>query len=267
MRALVVSILILVSHGVHGQEQTLYQSLVFQHNNSELPYRVLFPEQFDPHKRYPLILFLHGAGERGSDNTLQLTHGATLFAEDKVRANYPAIVIFPQAPKAQYWANVKLDRSTQPLTAVFSANPKPTEALAATIALMEEWSARPYVDKTRLYAGGLSMGGMGTLELLYHKPAMFAAALVICGAGDAALAAKYRKGMPVWLFHGEQDQVVSPAYTQTMSEAIRRSGGQAKVTWYPEVGHNSWNNAFAEPDLLAWLFSHTLTSNRLIEER
>ncbi|MBN7822302.1 dienelactone hydrolase family protein [Bowmanella yangjiangensis] len=261
MRALIVGTLMLLSFCLQAQEQSLYQSFVYQHSGNELPYRVLYPKHFDPHKRYPLVLFLHGAGERGNDNTLQLTHGAAMFAEDKVRNHYPAIVIFPQVPKEQYWANVAVDRSIQPLGLAFSAAPAPTPVMAATIALMEDWAARPYVDDKRIYVGGLSMGGMGTLELLYHKPNMFAAAIVICGAGDAGLTKAYRKGIPVWLFHGEQDEVVSPAYTQVMSDAIIDAGGQVKVSWYAEVGHNSWTRAFAEPELLPWLFSQALPTN------
>ncbi|MBT1065287.1 dienelactone hydrolase family protein [Bowmanella sp. Y26] len=261
MRILITSILVLLGFGLKAKEQDLYQPLVYQHNGSELPYRVLYPKDFDANKRYPLVLFLHGAGERGNDNTQQLTHGAALFTEESVRTKYPAIVIFPQVPKEQYWANVNIDRSTQPLSLVFSSSPTPTAVMAKTIALMEDWTARPYVDDKRVYVSGLSMGGMGTFEILYHKPDMFAAAVVICGAGDAAFADTYRKDMPFWLFHGNQDKVVDAKYTQIMSDAIGAAGGKARVTWYPEVGHDSWNNAFAEPELLPWLFSHSLPIN------
>lgn len=258
MKALSGWILLLISVFAYADNNSLYQSMIYKQGEQTLQYRILYPQSFDKHKRYPLVLFLHGAGERGSDNTLQLTHGGALFADNAVRDDYPAIVVFPQVPKDQYWANVSVNRDTQPVQLHFSAAPVPTQVMALTLALVDELVAKPYVDDRRVYIGGLSMGGMGTLEMLYHRPDMFAAAIAICGGGNEQMATHYRKGMPVWLFHGEEDQVVDPELSRQMHSAIVAADGQAKLTLYPGVGHDSWTAAFAEPTLLPWLFSHQL---------
>jgi predicted peptidase len=113
------------------------------------------------------------------------------------------------------------------------------------------------VDKHRVYVGGLSMGGMGTFELLRRKPNVFAAAFAICGGDNTFNAKLYAKKVPLWIFHGAKDDVVPVEHSLVMAEAIKAAGGNPKLTIYPNDSHNSWNDAFAEPDLIPWLFSHT----------
>ncbi len=241
---------------VQAEPEQFYQAKRLQHSAGTLSYRIMYPHDFNSEKRYPLVLFLHGSGERGEDNQAQLTHGAALFADSASRRDYPAIVIFPQASTNDDWAKVNVTRDTQPLALEFaSVNAPPTIAMQGVLALLEDFSARTYVDKQRIYVGGLSMGAMGTYEILARRPEMFAAAIPICGGGNPDNAAYYRKGLPLWAFHGEEDKVVAPSLSVQMVEAINQHGGNAKLTLYSETGHNSWDKAFAEPELLAWLFA------------
>jgi len=221
-----------------------------------MPYRLLLPENYNPAKKYPLILFLHGAGERGSDNELQLVHGAKLFLRDSIRKNYPAIVVFPQCPASSYWSNVqfKTDTVLKKRIMQFSVNGEPTIAMKLLINLLDKLKNEIKIDKRRIYAGGLSMGGMGSFELVSRKPKLFAAAFPICGGANPAIAKKLKQ--PAWwIFHGLKDNVVDPELSKQMAEALKRIGADVRLTLYPDANHNSWDTAFAEKDLFLWLFS------------
>ncbi|MBC9797014.1 alpha/beta hydrolase-fold protein [Sinomicrobium weinanense] len=241
-----------------AQTDSLYQKKELVSENDTLLYRVLYPEDFSPNKKYPVILFLHGAGERGNDNEAQLVHGSKMFLQDSIRENFPAIVIFPQCPKEDYWANAKVRRNKTPLTIKFRYGRKPTKPLSLVIQLMDSITAEPYVKQDQVYVLGLSMGGMGTFELLYRKPEMFAAAIPICGGGKPKSVKKYASRLPLWIFHGAKDNVVNPVFSVHMVERLLQEGGNPRFTLYENANHNSWDPAFAEPDLLPWLFSKTL---------
>lgn len=229
----------------------------FINKKDTLHYRILFPQNFDPTKKYPLLLMLHGAGERGNNNEAQLVYGPKLFLNDTIRAKYPAIVIFPQCPANSFWSNVKIGKDAAgKITWTFIEGGEPTVAMKDLLGLISQFLDKPFVDKHRLYVGGLSMGGMGTLELLRRKPDLFAAAFSICGGDNTANAKIYAKKVPLWIFHGEKDSVVPFDHSQVMVNAIKAAGGNPKFTPYPNDDHNSWNDAFAEPDLIPWLFAH-----------
>lgn len=259
MKRIVINIIylffILMGIKSSSQHQGLYEAQTFINNTDTLNYRILYPKNFSPHKQYPLVLVLHGAGERGSNNTSQLVHGSTLFANDKNREAFPAIVIFPQCPQNDYWANVSIDRSTQPLTIKFRNGGAPTKALNLVMKLMDDMVAKPFVAKQQIYMGGLSMGGMGTFEMLSRKPNMFAAAFAICGGGNTEAAKVYATTTDLWIFHGAKDDVVVPQLSVDMVSAILKNGGSPNFTLYADANHNSWDAAFAEPELLPWLFS------------
>ncbi|WP_428330508.1 prolyl oligopeptidase family serine peptidase [Mucilaginibacter sp.] len=224
-----------------------------------LPYRILFPVNFDPTKKYPLILVLHGAGERGNNNESQLIYGTQLFMTDTIRQKYAAIVIYPQCPANSYWSNVKIepDSATKKLKFIFQKDGPPTAAMRGLLGLVDEFLDKPYVNKHKVYVGGLSMGGMGTFELIGRKPNVFAAAFAICGGDNTLNAKKYAKKVPVWVFHGQKDSVVPYEHSESIVAAIKEAGGTPKYTLYPNDDHNSWNDAFKEPDLIPWLFTHT----------
>ncbi len=228
----------------------------FTWEGNTLPYRVLYPENYDKSKKYPLILFLHGAGERGSDNEKQLVHGAKLFLNEANRKAYPAIVVIPQCPENSFWATVNIDRSAQPFKITFDYNTPPNWPLVAANELVKRISNEEAVDKSKVYVTGLSMGGMGTFESVYRYPELYAAALPICGGGDAQHYDKRVGKTAFWIFHGADDSVVDVKLSREMRDKLKALKVENKYSEYPGVNHNSWDNAFAEPEFLSWMVAH-----------
>jgi predicted peptidase len=252
-----VFILLLVTFHASGQDFSIYEKRIFIGTSGDtLPYRILFPEGYDKSKKYPLVLFLHGGGERGRDNEKQLTHGAKLFLGDSSRKNYPGVVVFPQCPSNDYWGAVKIDRSTTPIGLDFDYKRPPSRALALTIDLVRRLTKEESIEPSRIYIMGLSMGGMGTFEAVYRNPKLFAAAIPICGGGDSVRYDKRIKKVPFWIFHGDKDAVVDVRQSRAMVNRLKKLKARVQYTEYPGVNHNSWDYAFAEPELLRWLFSN-----------
>lgn len=221
-----------------------------------LKYRILLPDNFSEDKEYPIVLFLHGAGERGNDNKKQLVHGSSLFLNQKARDSFPAIIIVPQCPKTDYWSKLEADRSVKPIKFKYKYDEAPTNAMNLVMDLMDKIVAESYAKTDQVYVMGLSMGGMGTFEIVHRKPEMFAAAIPICGGGDPKSVSNYAKTIPLWVFHGAKDDVVDPNLSIDMVSAILKEGGFPKFTLYDFANHNSWDPAFAESELLSWLFSN-----------
>lgn len=239
-----------------AQDLSQYQKGLYANKQDTIAYRILFPEHFDPQKKYPVVFFLHGAGERGNNNEAQLTHGAKLFLEPGIRKEFPAIVIFPQCTRDSYWSNtVASTDSLGKRHFVFQKGGKPTKAMQALLGMVDNFLDKPYANKKQVYIAGLSMGGMGTYELLRRKPRTFAAAFAICGGDNLENVNKYKK-VPLWIFHGGKDDVVDPKFSKEIADQLKIIGREVKYTHYPEANHNSWDAAFAEPTLLPWLFSH-----------
>jgi predicted peptidase len=214
-----------------------------------LPYNVFYPSDYG-HKdvKSPLILFLHGAGERGSDNISQLIHIAPKLTSAEVQAKFPAVCVFPQCPAEEYWAPVNRFEWTT------KNGGEVTPPMQAVIQLLDKMLQDPRIDKSRIYVAGLSMGGFGTLDLLSRKPGVFAAAIPICGGADLDNVYKY-KNVPMWIFHGAKDNVVTPKLSRDLVQKLKSLGITPLYTEYPEGGHDVWNAAFDEPTLLPWLFS------------
>ena len=256
MKKTVLTLLMITSViSTKAEGTNLYKPEKFIRGTDTLLYRILMPENFDKTKTYPVLLFLHGSGERGNDNQAQLIHGGKLFLRPEVRANYPAIVIFPQCPEDSYWSNVKSSMVNGKRNFEFEKGGKPTLAMKMVMSLMEQVKDLPYTDNKRIYAGGLSMGGMGTFEILRRMRGEFAAAFAVCGGDNPENVRKY-KNIPLWIFHGAKDDVVPPENSQIVADALKAKKADVKFTMYPEANHNSWDQAFAEPELLSWLFSH-----------
>lgn len=249
-------LLLLVVSNVLVAQQELFSKELFLHDGDTLKYRLLLPKNFDENKAYPLVLFLHGRGESGNDNKTQLVHGSQLFLDNYESDAFPAIVIFPQCPKDDYWSNVKRDYSKRPLERFkYKRNGKPTKAMQLVLYLMDDITKKPYVKKNQIYVGGLSMGGMGVFDILKFRPNMFAAAFPICGGGNPKSVCKYADKVSLWVFDGGKDDVVDPYFSLRMVTALRKKGADVKLSYFENDNHNSWDSAFAEPELLPWLFS------------
>lgn len=245
-----------LQQAVTAQDLNLYQKQWLIRGADTLPYRLLLPQNFDAAKAYPLILVLHGSGERGSDNEAQLVHGGKLFLNDTVRSRFPAIVVFPQCPRNNTWAPVSygMDGAGK-RTFAFAPDAPATVPMNMLLRLLDTLNATYRIDDDRVYVGGLSMGGMGTFDLVARKPKTFAAAFPICGGGATEHAKDLRK-TAWWIFHGDADAVVPWQLSEQMANAIKKQRrSSVKFTLYPGVNHNSWDNAFAEPELLPWLFA------------
>ncbi|RXK47520.1 carboxylesterase family protein [Aquirufa rosea] len=250
-------VLFALSFSLTAFSQAKFEKKVLEFGpDQSLPYQIMYPENMVKGKKYPVLLFLHGAGERGNDNEKQLTHGSKLFVDPAFQAKYQAIVIFPQCPANSYWSTVKIDRNTKPTTFVFEYPKEPNWPLAAAVSLVKTLVKEKVADKKRLYIMGLSMGGMGTFEAISRNPKLFAVAAPICGGADLHFVKKYAKKLPLWVFHGDVDAVVPVKHSREAVAALKEAGAQPIYTEYPGVNHNSWDNAFKEPELLPWIFSH-----------
>lgn len=209
-----------------------------------LPYRILYPENFDDSKRYPLVLFLHGAGERGADNNAQLKHGGAMFTNPVNRANYPCIAIFPQCPQELWWAGG-------------INNPAETAAGKAVKELLDSFLSGNNVDLNRVYVMGLSMGGRGTFYLIENFPEIFAAAIPVCGWPDASKLSNAAGKVKVRIFHGDADSVVQVESSRQAYNILKKAGCDVEYIEYPAVEHNSWDYAFREKDFFSWLFAQS----------
>lgn len=252
-KILIVALLLLCKVSF-AQNFDAYEKHLLIQGKDTLPYRLLLPVNYDASKKYPLIFFLHGAGERGNDNEAQLMHGAKLFLNDEVRTKYPAIVVFPQCPANSFWSNVNFKMENDNRVFIFQNGGQPTFAMKMAQDLLMTIVQTYPVKRDQVYVVGLSMGGMGTFEMVNRNSGLFAAAIPICGGGSVETA-KYMAYTKWRVFHGEKDNVVPPNYSEEMVKALKDANAIVKFTLYPEVSHNSWDPAFAEPGLLAWLFS------------
>jgi len=223
-------------------------------NKIPLKYRLLKPLNYRPGKKYPLVLFLHGAGERGDDNLITLKHGAKEFADAKRREEFPCYVVVPQCPKGQKWSNVdwSMESSSQPEVA--------SESMQTTKELLDDMVENAGIDKHRIYITGLSMGGYGTWDAIARYEGFFAAAAPICGGGDPKLVSTFKK-LPIWCFHGDEDKSVKVVRSREMVDALKAVGSPIKYTEYPGVGHDSWTATYASPDFHQWLFTQQKTDN------
>jgi len=236
---------------VRAKETFPLEAIVFQGKDGHtLPYRLLKPAGYDPAIKYPLVVFLHGSGERGADNEKQMSHCIPQFASEENRKNNPCFLIAPQCPENSKWSDVDWDADAHTLPQAMS------DPGRLTIELVESIASEYSIDKKRLYITGLSMGGFGTWDLIARFPDLFAAAIPICGGADEATAEKI-KHIPIWAFHGAKDVIVKPARSRNMVAALEKVGGKPKYTEYPHVGHDSWNPAYRDPESLKWLFAQT----------
>ena len=238
---------------LQAQEQLTDISLFEAHHhiegNDTLPYRLCRSEKADTKaKALPLVIFLHGAGERGNDNCMQLKHCINYFLEDTVTSRYPFLLMVPQCPNDRRWVNTDWSLLEHTMDSV------PTIELSCVMTVVDSLINCGAVDASRVYLAGISMGGFGVWDALQRWPDRFAAAIAICGGGDPAYA-HAMKNIPVYIFHGMRDETVMPLRSLQMYKALKDVGNEeAVLVTYPELGHGCWDEAFSTPGLFKWLF-------------
>jgi predicted peptidase len=211
-----------------------HMSVEINGQNVDVPYRVFLPDGYTGDHNWPMILALHGVGEQGSDGVAPTQVGLG-HALRESSSRFPFIVVLPQAPKGQYWEG---------------------NLAEATLSMLEQTREKYNGDSTRLYLTGYSMGGYGTFYLASLYPDLFAAAVPICGGGDPATMAPRLLGLPLWIFHGSDDDVVPVEESRSMVRALQAEmHPNLRYTEYPNTTHDSWDKAYAEPDLVKWLLS------------
>lgn len=214
-----------------------------------LPYRLLKPQNVDTTKQYPVVLFLHGAGERGNDNETQLTYMDKIFGSSNFRQKYPCYVILPQCAENFRWCETDwtLPSHTMPDTISVYLN--------AANQLLDSIVDAVNGDTSRLYITGMSMGGFGTWDLISRYPQKFAAAVPICGGADLDMAC-ILKDMPIKTFHGSTDKLVKVTRTRNMTIAIHKCGGnKIDYTELTGKGHLIWNQVYNMPSTFQWMFA------------
>jgi predicted peptidase len=212
---------------------------VFKGKDGESKYVVFVPHDYKGDKEYPIILFLHGAGERGEDGLIPVKQGigSAIKFKDKEKT-FPFFVVFPQCKTKGNWkaGGADADRA---------------------LAMLDEVQKTYKIDTKRVYLTGLSMGGGGTWSLAAAYPERWAAIVPICGGGDPESAEKI-KNIPCWCFVGDKDSPALVKGCRNMIESLKKAGGEPRYSEYPFVGHNSWDSAYVTPELYPWLLSHKL---------
>ncbi len=193
-------------------------------------YLVALPDGYEKQEKWPLVLFLHGAGERGADLNKVKVHGPPKLIEQGRK--FPFITVSPQCPTGRWWDASQLD------------------------ALLTHVEKKYHVDSDRIYVTGLSMGGFGTFQLAAYCPERIAAIAPICGGGDP-ITARRTSHIPAWVFHGAKDNVVPVSRSREMVEALKARGAEVRFTEYPNAGHDAWTATYNNPELYTWLLSHT----------
>ncbi|PJA95772.1 MAG: phospholipase [Ignavibacteriales bacterium CG_4_9_14_3_um_filter_34_10] len=196
-------------------------------------YLLYLPKDYEQKDKVPLLLFLHGAGERGDNLELVKVHGPAKLVEKG--KDFPFVVVSPQCPKDKRWETNDL------------------------IALLDDIILKYKIDENRIYVTGLSMGGNGTWKLAAEIPNRIAAIIPICGWGDPFAAMMMGK-LPVWAFHGAKDVVVPVSSSEVMVETMKRNGGEVKFTVYPEANHDAWTETYNNPEIYEWLLKHSLNN-------
>jgi predicted esterase len=212
-----------------------------------LNYQMAQPTQAASQKKYPLVVFLHGSGERGLHNTEHMKNGVHAFCEQWVREQHPHYLLVPQCPPEQRWSGGSRDWPQ-----VFPE--EPTAINRRLMALIQATlQAHPDIDRNRIYITGLSMGGFGTFDLLMRYPDLFAAAVPVCGGADVRYLDRIRH-IPMWVFHGGLDDVVLPRCSREPVATLQRMDAPVKYTEYSTLYHDIWNMTYYNPETLKWLF-------------
>lgn len=212
-------------------------------------YRLHAPATPAAGRKYPLVILLHGAGERGSDNRAQLKWGADDIVKWFQAKGEEFYFVAGQVPEGQKWVNVDWGASDH------AHPPRPSDSMARLIEVVEDLFKTGAVDRSRVYVTGVSMGGYGTWDLLCRKPEWFAAAMPICGGGDARQVWRIRE-IPIWVFHGDADGAVPVYRSRKMVSALWAIDGKVRYREYYGCGHNVWTATYADAQVMDWFFAN-----------
>ena len=248
-----IAVIISTTMGAMAQHDAYQAKEYIANNGDTLLYRELQPETIVDNEKYPLVLFLHGAGERGSNNSSQLQHGSMQFTNPVNREAYPSFVLFPQCPEDKYWA--PSTRPTKFDVSQFPLNDSISNPLGLVIELLTQTIKQYPIDTNRIYVVGLSMGGMGTYDIVVRNPNKFAAAVAICGAVNPERLRDMETNTQFRLYHGDADSVVPVQFSREAYKALKQSGKAVEYFEFPSVNHGSWDPAFNQPDFISWLYS------------
>ena len=221
-------------------------------NGGLLRYRILTPATLEAGRRYPLVLFLHGAGERGEDNAMQLVWGVWPLVSYMKRKGIEGYVIAPQCPAGKQWVDTPWSLPAHKMPE------KPSEPMSLVMELLDKTVNELPVDSGRVRVTGISMGGYGTWDIVQRRPDVFAAAMPVCGGGDSTLAWKIRS-VPIWTFHGDKDTAVPVVRSRQMVSALWQCDGNVRYREYPGVGHGCWIQTYSDNQVLDWFFSQSKT--------
>ena len=232
-------------------ELNLYNKAKWTSKDSEeLRYRYRRPASIKGNNKYPLVLFLHGAGGRGNDNEQQLWDANSIgaFAKQKVSSKYQSYIFAPQVPEGERWVSAKWNDEDYNMSSISSSMKLTFDALDAFI------DKNKNVDTNRIYVLGLSMGGWGTWDAISRRPNYFAAAVPICGGGDKVQSVNLNK-VNIWAWHGKDDTVIDVTKSQQMVKAIEAQKGNIKYTEIKGRGHDSWLDVWNHKELWEWLYN------------
>ncbi len=246
---------LLLSYSSYAQLPEVKKSVFISVSNDSLPYRLLGPAKQKKNNKYPLILFLHGSGARGKDNEKHLAAIPRSFTDSINRLKYSCYILAPQCPANDAWVYFPYFPES------LKATDSPTNAAKLTFELLQSLMKSESIDANRIYITGYSLGGEGTFDFISREPNLFAAAVPICGVSDTSKA-RLIKDIPIWVFHGSDDKVNPAEYSRIMVKSIVNAGGTPKYTEYSGVGHKCWDKAYAEPELLEWLFKQNRNNNK-----
>jgi len=240
---------------IKEHDKTFYEkhSIAYNYTDKDgitMPYRLFLPPGYDTKKKYPLLLSFHGAGSRGNDNTKQLRPWLAGWMDEQVQAQHPCIILMPQCPSKQQWVNVPWKEGSYELKKTPISKP-----MKIAKEIFDKVIKENAVDKNRIYVMGCSMGGYGTWNFIMRYPELIAAAVPICGASDPSMA-KEIKNLPIWAFHGDKDTTVPLSGSTDMIEALTCvKDNKTRLTIYKNVGHNSYEMAWKESELVDWVFN------------
>lgn len=258
MKKIFTLIVLVAVAAITAQAQiSLFEKKILAVQTDTLRYRELTPQNVKDGQKYPLVVFLHGAGERGIDNEKQLTWGGQMFLNPVNRDKYPAYVVFPQCAESGYWAYPGRPASFQPNE--MPKQPDATKEIKLIRTLVRDYISRGLVDADRVYVIGLSMGGMATYDFACRYPDMVTAAVAICGTVNPSRL-EAAKNVHWRIFHGDADNVVPVEASRAAYMELKKLKADVEYYEFPSCTHGSWNPAFNMPDFMKWIFSKTKTT-------